>query len=168
MNKLLYLIEEMPAYRQLMGELEHGGSTRVAVLDAAKPYLVAALYRSLHRPVMVVTAQPESAKKLHEQLSVWCDSSQLKLLTEPDALPYESIASNDTTEIERLQVLSSLANIAGDDSTPTTVLPLIISSAPAFMQKVAPYSDFAAACHTIKLGTEVEPFDLLSQWQAIG
>ncbi|MFH0767936.1 MAG: transcription-repair coupling factor, partial [Chloroflexota bacterium] len=47
-------------------------------------------------------------------------------------------------------------------------LPLIISSAPAFMQKVAPYSDFAAACHTIKLGTEVEPFDLLSQWQAIG
>ncbi len=168
LNQLLYLIEEMPAYRQLMGELEHGGSTGVAVLDAAKPYFVAALYQSLNRPVMVVTAQPENAKKLYEQISAWCDSSQLRLLPEPDALPYESIAANDTTGIEKLQVLSSLANIAGDDSAPTTVPPLIVASAPAFMQKVTTYSDFAAACHSIKLGMEVEPFQLLSQWQAMG
>ena len=45
---------------------------------------------------------------------------------------------------------------------------MIVASAPAFMQKTAPYSDFTAACHTVKLGMEIEPFQLLSRWQAMG
>ncbi|MFC2010918.1 transcription-repair coupling factor [Chloroflexota bacterium] len=169
LTQLLYLIEEIPAYRQLVTDIEQkSGSTKVAVLDAAKPYLIAALYQSLHRPMLVVTAQPENGKKLYEQLLPWCSSNQVKLFPEPDALPYERIASNNSTEMERLQVLSALANIAGDDNTPTTTPPLILTSAPAFIQKTAQYSVFTAVGHTINLGMEVEPFHLLSQWQAMG
>jgi len=169
LSRLLHLIEEMPAYCQLVGKLEQqDGSARVAVLDAAKPYFIAALYQNLRRPMMVVTAQPESGKKLYEQLLAWCDSSQVKLFPEPDALPYERIVSDNSTELERLQVLSALANMAGDDGAPTAGSPLIVASAPAFMQKTAPYSDFTAACHAVRLGMEVEPFHLLSQWQAMG
>ncbi len=168
LTQLLRLIEEMPAYRRLVNELGQKNSPAVAVLDAVKPYLIAALYQSLRRPVMVITAQPENSKKLYEQLSVWCDSSQMKLFPEPDALPYERIASNDTNELGRLQVLSALANITGEDDVATPTPPLIIASAPAFMQKVAPHSDFAAACHTVSVGMEIEPFHLLSQWQDMG
>ncbi|MFC1932248.1 transcription-repair coupling factor [Chloroflexota bacterium] len=164
LTQLLHLIEEMPAYRQLVGELEHkNGSARVAVLDAAKPYLIAALYHRLQIPILVVTAQPESSKKLYEQLLVWCGNSQVKLFPEPDTLPYERIVSGNSAEMERLQVLSALANTAGDNNTS-----LIVASTSAFMQKIAPYSDFSAAGHTVRLGMEVEPFHLLSQWQAMG
>ncbi len=104
LTQLLYLIDEMPAYRQLVNELgQKNGRTRAAVLDAAKPYLIAALYQSLHRPMLVVTAQPENGKKLYEQLLLWCPSNQVKLFPEPDALPYERIASDNSTEMERLQ-----------------------------------------------------------------
>ena len=69
LTQLLHLIEEMPAYRRLVDELgQKNGSARVAVLDAAKPYLIAALYQSLHLPMLVVTAQPENCKRLYEQL----------------------------------------------------------------------------------------------------
>ena len=164
LTQLLSLIEEMPAYRQLIDELERkNGNTRVAVLDAAKPYLIAALYQSRHRPMLVVTAQPENSKKLYEQLLVWCASNQVKLFPEPDALPYERIASDNSTEMERLQALSALANVAGGDDTTATAPPLILVSAPAFMQKTARHSDFTAASHTIRLGMEVEPFHLLGQ-----
>jgi len=169
LTQLLHLIEEMPAYSQLVDELEQKkDSARAAVLDAAKPYLVAALYHRLQRPMLVVTAQPENAKKLYEQLLTWCDSSQVKLFPEPDTLSYEPVALDNSTELERLQVLSSLADTAGDDHTSATAPPLIVASAPAFMQKTAPYSDFTAAVHTIRAGMEVAPFNLLSQWQAMG
>ncbi len=169
LTQLLRLIEEMPAYRQLIGELEQkNGSARVRVLDAAKSYFIAALYHRLQIPILVVTAQPESGKNLYEQLLAWCASSQVKLFPEPDTLPYERIASDPSTELERLQVLSALANIAGDSDTPATGPPLIVASAPAFMQKTASYNDFIAASHSIRLGMEVEPFQLLSRWQAMG
>lgn len=164
LTQLLPLIEEMPAYRQLIDELKQPkGNTRVVVLSAAKPYLIAALHHSLRLPVLVVTAQPENCKKLYEQLLTWCNSSQVKLFPEPDALPYQRIASDTSIELERVQVLSALADINGDASTP-----LVVASAPALMQKTILYSDFISTCHTIKLGMEVEPFKLLSQWQAIG
>jgi len=164
LTQLLHLIEEMPAYCQLVAKLRQpNGSARVAVLDAAKPYLIAALYHSLRRPVFVVTAQPEGGKKLYEQLLTWCHSNQIKLLPEPDTLPYQRVASDTSTELERLQVLSALANIE-----PTADAPLVVASAPALMQKTTRHSNFTAACHTIKLGMDIEPLKLLSQWQAMG
>jgi len=164
LSQLLHLIEEMTAYRQLVGELQQpGGIARAVVLNAAKPYLIAALYQSRRLPMLVVTAQPENCKKLHEQLLAWCNSTQVKLFPEPDALPYQRIASDTSTEVERLQVLSALANIDSDDN-----VPLIITSAPAFMRKIMLHNDFISACHTIKLGMDIEPLHLLSRWQAMG
>jgi len=164
LTKLLYLIEGMPIYRQLLDELrQHNASTRVVILDAAKPYLIAALYQSLQLPMVVVTAQPEKSRWLYEQLLVWSNSSQIKLLPEPDALPYEHIATDASTEQERVQVLSALASINGE-----TGAPLIVASAPALMTKTTSYRDFTSTCHTIKLGMDIEPFELLRKWQAMG
>ncbi len=162
--QLLPLIEKMPACRQLVDKLRKSdGGTRVAVLDAAKPYLIAALYQKLQLPVLVVTAQPENSKKLHEQLSTWCGSGQVQLFPEPDALPYQRIASDTSTEQERLQALFALANIDKGQNAP-----LIVTSAPALMQKITPRNDFISACHTVKPGMNVEPFHLLSRWEAMG
>ncbi|MFC2056029.1 transcription-repair coupling factor, partial [Chloroflexota bacterium] len=168
-TKLLYLIEEMPAYLQLVDELEQENDrVRAVLLDAAKPYLIASLHQRLSIPMLLVTAQPENSKKLYEQLLSWCPSMEAKLLPEPEALPYERIASGTSTELERLQALSALANITGDDNTSTISPPLIVASASAFMQKVTPYGDFTSAGHSISLGMKIEPFHLLNRWQAIG
>ncbi len=164
MTQLLRLIEEMPAYRRLSAKLQQpDDDIRAAVLDAAKPYLIAALYHSLKRPILAVTAQPENGKKLYEQLSTWCHSRQIKLFPEPDTLPYQRVASDTSTELERLQVLSALTDIA-----PNTDAPLVVASAPAFMQKTTPHSDFTSSCHTIKVGMDIEPLQLLSRWEAMG
>ncbi|MCJ7426175.1 MAG: transcription-repair coupling factor [Dehalococcoidales bacterium] len=160
--KLLPLAGEMPEYRQLVAELKEGdGKTRAVALEAAKPYLITALYQSLGRPMVVVSAQPEKCQKIHEQIAAWSNSGGLKF-PEPDALPYERIAADSSTELERVQVLSALAGMDGEKP------PLIVVSAPALMGKLTPHRDFAAACHTLKPGMEVEPFQLLGRWQAMG
>jgi transcription-repair coupling factor (superfamily II helicase) len=136
------------------------------VLDAAKPYVIAALYENLRRPLLVVTAQPENAKKLHEQLLNWCAYGQTRLFPEPDALPYEHLTSDSTTEMERVQVLMSLAscssNAFGDGA------PLVVASAVAITGKTTAYQDFVSACHNIELGMDVEPYKLLGRWEAMG
>ncbi len=162
--QLLHLADEMPAYRRLLAGLHGSGSNvQVAVLDAAKPYLIASLYRSLKRPLFIVTARPEGAKGLYDQISTWYSSAELKLLPEPDALPYQRITSDTSTELERLKILSALASASGVQNSP-----LVIASAFTLMQKTASHRDFTAACHTIKVGQEIEPLSLLRRWEARG
>jgi transcription-repair coupling factor (superfamily II helicase) len=97
---LLPLLREGSTYRQLVEQLRTtGGEHRAIVLDAAKPYFIATLYEEFNLPVIVITAQPEGARKLYEQLQVWCPpSANLHFWShETDAV------------VERLQTLATLA-----------------------------------------------------------
>ena len=166
LSRLLKLIEPVPDFRRLLEGFKQRRDSTVVVLDAARPYLVAALYESLKLPMLVVTAQPENAKKLQEQLLSWCTSGQVRLFPEPDVLPYERLALDTTTEMERIQVLSGLAGCAsGEDAIEA---PLVVVSAAALMSKTTACSDFGSACHTIKLGMNKEPFLMLGEWEAMG
>jgi len=164
LSQLLSLIELMPAYERLLEELPGNRDGTVQVLSSAKPYLLAALYESLRLPMLVVTAQPESCKKLHEQLLNWCPSRQVRLFLEPDVLPYERLASDVTTELERVQVLTSLAGGDADDARP----PLVIASVPALLGKVPSQHDFASTGHHVEVGMAVDPLRLLGRWEAMG
>jgi transcription-repair coupling factor (superfamily II helicase) len=134
LTRLLHLIEGTPEYKQLLAELKkQNGNASAVTLEAAKPYLIAALYGSLRRPMLVVTAQPEKCRRLHEQIATWTKSGGVKLFPEPDALPYERTAADASTELERVQVLSALAGIDGGEP------PLIVVSAPSLMARLTPH-----------------------------
>lgn len=167
LSSLTSLLTEMPAYRQLAEELSTSeGEHKATVLDAAKPYLVAAIYQELDLPIMVVTAQPESARKFHEQLRGWCPpSAELHRLPELDLLPYDSYRSSSFSYqgLGRLKALATLALRQQGDKPP-----LVVTSALATMSKTIPHEDFGAACHVLKPGMEVDPLELLRRWQTLG
>jgi len=167
LSLLLSLLKEMPAYRQLVGKLSVvKGEHKAIILDAAKPYLIAALYEELNLPLMVVTGQPETARKLHEQLRAWCSpSAELHRLPELDFLPYDSsqLSAVSYQMIERLRALATLALYEGSDKPP-----LVVTSALAIMSKTIPRRDFVAACHILKQGMAAEPLELLRRWQSMG
>jgi transcription-repair coupling factor (superfamily II helicase) len=164
---LLSLLKEVSAYRQLVEELATAkGEHKTIILDAAKPYLIAALYEELNLPIMVVTGQPETARKLHEQLRVWCSpSAELHRLPELDFLPYDNsqLSAVSYQMMERLRALATLALYKESDKPP-----LIVTSALAVMSKTIPRRDFAAACHILKPGMSAEPVELLRRWQSLG
>jgi len=166
LDKLLRLLGQVNGYSRLLADLKQKHDTAIVVLDAARPYLVAALYESLRVPVLLVTAQPEHARKLHEQLLGWCSAGRTLLFPEPDVLPYERLAPDSTTGMERIQVLSALVGCvhSADNQMP----PLVVASAAALMSRTTPYADFTSVCHTVKLGMTIEPFKLLGNWEAMG
>jgi transcription-repair coupling factor (superfamily II helicase) len=166
LGPLLELIETMPAWQRLVKGLKQRDAGTAVVLEAARPFLVAAIYEYLRRPLLVVTAQPENARKLQEQLSSWCRSGQARLFPEPDVLPYERLASDTLAEMERVRVLTALAGVDynGNNDSP----PLVVASAAALMSKTTSQRDFTSACHIIELGMNKEPLRLLRNWEAMG
>ncbi len=165
LSRLLVLAEDMPAYRRWKEMLFRGQTDgEVVVLDAARPYLISALYRDWRRPVLVVTARPQNARRLYEQISVWSGSPP-DLFPEPDTFPYERVAPDVTGEMERIRVLSALSGCARERAVKP---PLVLVSAPALMSKVPSYRDFASGCHRLRPGTEIEPLRLLERWEALG
>ena len=196
---LLSLLKDVPAYKHLAGELRTAkGEHRAVILDAARPYLIAALYEQLNSPFMVVTAQPETARKLHEQLRVWCSASaELHRLPELDFLPYDKsqLSALSYQMIERLRALATLAlyeplaschsegakrpknlidsSLFEESEDPSLALrvtkpPLVVTSALAIMSKTIQRRDFVAACHILKPGMAAEPLELLRRWQSMG
>jgi len=163
-TRLLNLISEMPAYGNLTTELRQTKALAKAdVIDAARPYLIAALYQTLKRPIVVMTAHAEESRKLFEQISVWLGSEDFKLMPETNAMPYERIVSDLPTELERLRVLSTLANTQKEKRPPLIVVP-----AAALIQKTVSFTDFAAKFHIIKEETICDPMALMKRWQTLG
>ncbi|MBI2851890.1 MAG: transcription-repair coupling factor [Chloroflexi bacterium] len=164
LTPLLDLVEENPGSHRIIKGLQTESEVKAVVPDAAKPYLIASLYEHLQRPLLVLTSQPENARKLYEQVSVWAGPGTVTLFSESEALPYERISADTSVELERLQVLAALAGAGGTESP----APLVIASAPALSRKLLSVARFKAACYTIRAKEQIRLFDLLERWQAIG
>ncbi len=164
LRPLLHLLEEIPAYKEMLGKLVgFEKETRVLIPESAKPYLIAALYQKMHLPMLVITAQPESAKRLTEQISLWSHSDGIYVFPEPDILAYQRATGDLSVEQDRLRVLSSLSELEKSKEPP-----LIVSSAPALIQKTTSKEDFTSSCQTLEIGSEYELSSLLSRWEAMG
>ncbi len=159
---LLTLLKNTPPYQQLIQKLCQENKTQLVLLDAAKPFLIAALHQEFCCPILVLKAEPKESRKYYDELESWSpDSSHLYLFPEPDVLPYEELSPDITTTIERLRILSALT--LGDPKTP-----LIVTSAIAITSKTLNPEDFATACHTVYTGMNIDLFHLLAKGQAIG
>ena len=63
-------------FEQLVEEVQSPGVDREVITpDAATAYALAALWNEYGAPVFVVTPNAESARRLTDQLSIWCGES---------------------------------------------------------------------------------------------
>ena len=162
---LLPLLRQMPAYQQLVQRLATASAEHeTTVLDAAKPFLIAALYEELGLPALVIVPHPEDAGRLHEQLQLWCPpSASLHRFAEPDLLPYRHLPSSPPAMLERPQALAALALGRGGDRPP-----LIVSSALAAISKTIPPTEFTSVFNTLTQGMAADPQNLIPRWQDMG
>jgi len=123
----------MPEYRRLLDEIKSGNETHdVPLLNAAKPYLLAALYHDLKVPLIVITAKVDNASRLKDQIVAWYGSDDnIDLFPDPDTLPYQRVTPDNFNEAEKIRLLSVLSNYQKGSQPP-----LIIMSAQSLKQRV--------------------------------
>jgi transcription-repair coupling factor (superfamily II helicase) len=172
---LLPLIERGPAYLQLVASIEQreaaagvetGLPNGLGIISAARPYLVAALYRRLGRPMILLTTRGERLGQWAEQLRAWTGSEAILPFPEPDALPYERVPWSRETISDRLSALSALVRWkgAGESGDP----PLVVASARALMHKTLPPREFRLGLREYRRGQEIDLQRTLALWVANG
>ena len=156
---LLALIEGMPAFRTLEEKLAHQDE-QAFVIEAARPYVLAALNRRLARPILIVTARGDGARRLAEQLVAWV-GAPVHIMPEPETLPYQRVSMEATGEHELSEALTYLM-------MPGASPPLMVASAAALSRLLPEAAAFKAARRRVQKGNSLDPLGLMAELIAWG
>ncbi len=164
LSSLLKLGQDLPQLNRLIDKIGQG-KAELVVADAARPYVLACLCRTLHRPMLIITSRADVARRISDELYVWLgDDAPLYLFPELDALPYERLSSAPYTVSRRIEALYELCR----SHTSTAYAPLVVTSVQAVMPKIVPYESFISLSHSIKRGTKFDMEDAWRSWTGIG
>jgi transcription-repair coupling factor (superfamily II helicase) len=167
----------VPAYRDLVDSIEGEGvdvtsealhMPGLGVISAARPFLLAALYHQLQRPIVLLTARAERVNLWIDQLRIWTGSDAVLAFPEPDALPYERVPWSRETVSDRLTALTALMQWKGPGGGGASYPPLIVASARALMHKTLPVREFRLGVREYRLGQEFSLQRTLDTWVANG
>ncbi|MBN1657753.1 MAG: transcription-repair coupling factor [Anaerolineae bacterium] len=171
LSGLLPFVRSVPAYGQLTGAVEHDAlealvdarrGEGLGVISAARPYLVAALYQQLDRPLLILTARSERVGQWVEQLRTWAGVETIYPFPEPDALPYERVSWSRETTSDRLTALTVLTRATERGA------PVVVASARALMQQTTPVREFRLGVRQYRVGQEIDLQRTLEGWVAHG
>jgi len=163
LSGLLNLLSQLPAYQALGTTPE---SIPQALLQAARPYVVAGLKQDRPGALVLITARSEMAQQLALGLESWLPPREeggppIYHFAEPDALPYERITWSGYTRQQRLTALAALQSRTGPK-------PLIITSARALMQKTLPARELRLALRPLRAGGVVRLEQMTTNWVQTG
>ena len=108
------VLAEAPAYRRVAESIAPGENPAATAPEAAKPMVIASLWRDLQRPLLVVCPHPDDARRLVEQLGAYCsEETPLLHFAEAEVLPYERLSVEAGTVQERMRALGALRGSSG-------------------------------------------------------
>ncbi|MQG21507.1 MAG: transcription-repair coupling factor [SAR202 cluster bacterium] len=190
LSGLLNVLSVTPEYKHVLEEmmLDELSPQKISVMDAAKPFTVAALWRELKRPMFVILPSPEEARNLFEQVVVWLDPTDAKhvfLYPEPDSLPYERLTTDINTVRGRMQVFEALVNlnlitetdygratdgeaIGGSSGFDRRLAPLVIACGTAVIQKTLDPLSFRNSMHGMSIGQMASMDAVIGKWIQMG
>ncbi|MBI2856186.1 MAG: hypothetical protein HYX93_05000, partial [Chloroflexi bacterium] len=163
---LLPLLSLSPQYRslvELLGQRKARG--HLVLLDSALPYCAAALRKNLGIPVLVLTARPERARRLYEDLLVWCgEDSAVHQFPEGETLPFERLMADEATTHTRIATLEAMLDAKDGQRRP----PLVVASLAAVAQRTLARERFEEARHHVSVGQRVNVGALIQMWHRMG
>ncbi|MFQ5945426.1 MAG: transcription-repair coupling factor [Anaerolineae bacterium] len=155
---LLGWLDSLPAFQTLGRSVATSDSplsiSRVSAPEASRPYLVGALLRYAHSPVLVVTARRDRARSFVEQLRTWWTGRGTYLFPDPEALPYERSAWGRAVAERRLEAL--IATRSNIDDGQAGAPPVLIATARGLARLTLPASVFEDEAFRLEVG-EVAP-----------
>lgn len=149
LEKTLSVIQKNKKYSELVSRIEEGGGAAVSVGSAARPYLLAALFKSVGKPILVITSNTEKARRLVEDLKAY--SIEVGLFLEVETMPYDSLSPSAESVGRRLSILDEM--ISG--LTKVWVTPM-----QSAMRIIAPATAGLHRPLRLKVGDEADLYDL--------
>ncbi|MFM8321250.1 MAG: transcription-repair coupling factor [Chloroflexota bacterium] len=135
---------------------------------SARLPVLAAVYRALNRPVLLVTDRADHALTLLDELGQWLPEAPRLLFPEPTPLFYEEAAWGESTRRDRLLALTLLSTYHIIGARPPERPPVLVAPARALMTRTMPRREYLKAARTVKLGQSLPIDDLARLCVALG
>ena len=163
LSGLLPLLTRNSQLGELIDALRLGmGREAIVAPDPATAYLVAAIWCEFGAPVVVVTPNPEAARRLTDQMGVWQAGAPLFQFAETENIPFEHYVPDILSTHQRLQTLAALIE------PPAGRPPIVVASIQAVAQSTIDRATFDQAAGAICAGDSVSPAELVRRWTDIG
>lgn len=158
-------IEADRAFSRLVGWLADPDRFGLLEVELIRPARAAVVGRLLGRrpgPVVLLTASPETAKQLAEQVRLWADPGlEVAVLPEPDGLPYQRVTAEPFGRQARLGLLHRLAGLGEPPA-------LLVVSAPALLARYPEPGRLREAAVRLAVGTRLSPEALARKLLGLG
>ena len=118
---------------------------------SARLPIASAIYKSLNKPILLITQKTDRALTLLDEFSFWQKDIKPQLFPEPTALFYENAPWGENTRRERLDVLTSLAQEFIPGNKANIIPTFIIAPVRAIMARTLPRRVFLKSINTIKI-----------------
>ncbi|HSF83797.1 MAG TPA: transcription-repair coupling factor [Anaerolineales bacterium] len=140
---------------------------KIGLRRSARLPVLAALYTTLQRPILLLTERADLALTILDELALWLPPAPRLFFPEPNPLFYENESWGETTRRDRLMTLTRLASyhIPGAAKPAPEV---IIASARALMTRTLPRRDFLRSTRSIRSGQVIQPNELIRSWISLG
>ncbi|NWJ95473.1 MAG: transcription-repair coupling factor [Chloroflexi bacterium] len=165
---LLPLLTENREFQQICTRLEgiaqdpeKGLGLELSGLKAnTRSLVLTAIQHYLKRPLLVVTARPDQAKMLMEEVCTYSSQPDLVLnWPTPDIIPYERLGQDPTLTAGRLATLATLQAATPQDSKHL----FIVASVKGLMQPTLTKTDFRQMVITLQRGQPLNLNQILGQ-----
>ena len=173
---LLSLIGAQPWVQRHLRDLGRPKAQATLAMDTDHQALyVAALWRLQQRPVLLIAPRLEDARRRHDQILAYLgDDVPVRLLPEPEVLPFERLAVDARTGNQRLAALGALA-AWGQPGADAAAPPLVVASTAAALRLTLPPSlalgrhPAVAGGPRLSKGSRIPAMDaLLAAWVQLG
>ncbi len=127
--------------------------------EPANPLLIAAAWRKLRVPTVVITPNPDSAQRIVDQLPTWTgtpdvdeEGSKIHHFVESGSIPFERYEPDRGTAHGRLMTLDALRTYSAGNPNP----PLIVASVHAVADRTVEPRVFDSIAREIKVGDRID------------
>src|SRR5512140_218123 len=164
LSVLLPLLEGTPEFQAVVARLQGGTlqAESLETLEAARPYVLAALQRALARPLLVITARAERARQLLVELQAWSASpDKVSYFAEPDPLLYERVPWSTDSIASRLAAMMTLAQENNQNS-------IVVTTIRALLPYTVKPEEFRDGISVLKRGEHTGLEALVGKWVDLG
>jgi transcription-repair coupling factor (superfamily II helicase) len=143
------------------------GRLRFSLPESAFSYVAAALYSEAGKPVLLVAAHPETARRRFEQIKLWLKPDSSVHFFPETELRADGVLTDPVVNADRMRILSLLSRWqSGAADSPGA--PLVMASALSLAGKCMAKESLMGGLLELRSGAVLRQSDLLEKLQGLG
>lgn len=166
---ILKTIQSLGVFKSFLEDLQSvREASGLGLIRAGRTPWIAAITRSLNRPLLVLTDKPSTAAVVYDELQFWLGGRPVEILSAPDPLFYEAGAWDPVIRGERIRALTALIKHQLPGKTKGEDAPIVVAPLRAAMTRTAERKSFLKGVRLFRVNQQVSPTALTRLWTEVG